>query len=83
MSDRSKQDLEKTVAPAMGIFNLRLITEKYLERQKDIYACFIDYSKAFDTVKHQELLQCLKPTDIEENDIALIANLYWQQKNNS
>ena len=63
-----------------GIFNLRLITEKYLEKQKDIYACFIDYSKAFDTVKHQELLQCLKTTDIEENDIALIANLYWQQK---
>ena len=26
-----------------GIFNLRLITEKYLEKQKDIYACFIDY----------------------------------------
>ena len=63
-----------------GIFNLRLITEKYLEKQKDIYACFIDYSKAFDTVKHQEFLQCLKTTDIEENDIALIANLYWQQK---
>ena len=58
MSDRSKQDLEKTVAPAKEIFNLRLITEKYLEKQKDIkfYACFIDYSKAFDTVKHQELL---------------------------
>ena len=63
-----------------GIFNLRLITEKYLEKQKDIYACFIDYSKAFDKVKHQELLQCLKTIDIEENDIALIANLYWQQK---
>ena len=63
-----------------GIFNLRLITGKYLEMQKDIYACFIDYSKAFDTIKHQELLQCLKTTDIEENDIALIANLYWQQK---
>ena len=63
-----------------GIFNLRLITEKYLEKQKDIYACFIHYSKAFDTAKHQELLQCLKTTDIEENDIALIANVYWQQK---
>ena len=31
-------------------------------------------------VKHQELFQCLKTTDIEEIDIALIANLYWQQK---
>ena len=48
-----------------GIFNLRLITEKYLEKQKHIYSCFIYYSKAFDTVKHQELLECLKTTDIE------------------
>ena len=62
-----------------GIFNLRILTEKYIEREKDIFACFIDYSKAFDTVKHHELVQCLQTTDIEENDLAVIANLYWQQ----
>ena len=38
------------------------------------------YSKAFDTVKHQELISCLQTTDIDENDIAIIANLYWKQQ---
>ena len=62
-----------------GIFNLKMIVEKYIETQKDIYACFIDYSKAFDTVNHEKLIECLKTTDIDQSDIALIANLYWEQ----
>ena len=37
-----------------GIFNLKMIVEKYIETQKDMYACFIDYSKAFDTVNHEK-----------------------------
>ena len=62
-----------------GIFNLRILVEKYIDTEKDVYACFIDYSKAFDTVKHKELIESLKTTDIDDNDIALISNLYWQQ----
>ena len=62
-----------------GIFNLKMIVEKYIEAQKDIYACFIDYSKAFDTVNHEKLIECLKTTDIDQSDIALIANLSWER----
>ena len=62
-----------------GIFHLKMIVEKYIETQKDIYACFIDYSEAFDTVNHEKLIECLKTTDIDQSDIALIANLYWEQ----
>ena len=62
-----------------GIFNLKMIVEKYIEAQKDIYACFIDYSKAFDTVNHEKLIECLKTTDIDQSDIALIANLFWER----
>ena len=62
-----------------GIFNLKMIVEKYIETQKDIYACFIVYSKAFDTVNHEKLIEYLKTTDIDQSDIALIANLYWEQ----
>ena len=47
-----------------GIFNLKMIVEKYIETQKDIYACFIDFSKAFDTVNHEKLIKCLKTTDM-------------------
>ena len=62
-----------------GIFNLNIIAEKYIEIQKDICACFIEYSKAFDTVIHGKLTEYLKTTDIDQSDIALIANLYWEQ----
>ena len=62
-----------------GIFNLKMIVEKYIETHKDIYACFIDYSKAFDTINHEKLIEFFKTTDIDQSDIALIANLYWEQ----
>ena len=62
-----------------GIFNLKMIVEKCIETQKDMYACFIDYSKAFDTVNHKKLIECLKTTDIDLSDIALVANFYWEQ----
>ena len=34
-----------------GIFNLRSIYEKALEVGKEVYICFIHYTKAFDQVK--------------------------------
>ena len=35
--------------------NIRWITEKAREFQKNIYFCFIDYAKAFDCVDHNKL----------------------------
>ena len=35
-----------------AIFVLKRLVERSAEKQKDVYTCFIDYSKAFDTVKH-------------------------------
>ena len=46
---------------------------------KELYACFIDYSKAFDTVNHEQLISSLSGTEVDDNDIAVIAHLYWQQ----
>ena len=37
------------------IANISWITEKAREFQKNIYFCFIDYTKAFDTVDHKKL----------------------------
>ena len=37
------------------IANIRWITEKSREFQKNIYFCFIDYAKAFDCVDHNKL----------------------------
>ena len=37
------------------IANIRWITEKARELQKNIYFCFIDYAKAFGCVDHNKL----------------------------
>ena len=39
------------------IVNIRWITEKAREFQKNIYFCFTDYTKAFDCVDHNQLLE--------------------------
>ena len=42
------------------IANIRWITEKAREFQKNIYFCFIDYAKAFDCVDHNKLRKIWK-----------------------
>ena len=37
------------------IFNLRILCEKYLQHQQDLYHVFIDFKKAFDRVWHTAL----------------------------
>ena len=47
--------------------------------QKDLYICFIDYSKAFDKVKHEKLFEMLNQLDIDGKDLRVLRNLYWDQ----
>ena len=39
--------------------NIRWIIKKARELQKNIYFCFIDYTKAFDCVDHNKLWKIL------------------------
>ena len=63
-----------------AIFILRMITERCVEMQKDVYVCFIDYTKAFGKVKHVTLFEMLQEMDVNGKDLELIKNLYWQQQ---
>ena len=58
--------------------NIRWITEKAREFQKNIYFCFIDYAKAFDCVDHKKLWKILKEVGITDHLICLLRNLYMQ-----
>ena len=40
-----------------AIFTLSMLAERCIEMQKDLYLCFIDYSKAFDNSKTRETRQ--------------------------
>ena len=42
------------------IANICLIIEKARQFQKNIYLCFIDYTKAFDYVDHKKLWKILR-----------------------
>ena len=48
------------------IANIRQIVEKAVEFQKNIYFCFIDYTKAFDYVDHSKLWKILKEMGIHQ-----------------
>ena len=54
--------------------------EKTREYQKEVYLCFIDYSKAFDCVEHNKLWNCLQQMGTPEHLVALIRSLYMHQE---
>ena len=62
------------------IANIRWITEKGREFQKNIYFCFIDYAKAFDCVDHNQLWNILKEMGIPDHLTCLLRNLYAGQE---
>ena len=60
--------------------NIRRITEKAREFQKDIYLCFINYTKAFDCVDHNKLWKSLKEMGTPGHLTCLLRNLYASQE---
>src|SRR5574342_182786 len=62
------------------IANIRWITEKAKELQKNIYFCFLDYAKAFDCVDHNKLWKILKEMGIPDHLTCLLRNLYADQE---
>ena len=48
--------------------------------QKNIYFCFIDYAKAFDSVDHNKLWKILKEMGIPDHLTFLLRNLYAVRK---
>ena len=54
--------------------NIRWIFEKAREFQKNIYFCFIDYAKAFDSMDHEKLWKILKEMGISDHLTCLLIN---------
>ena len=62
------------------IASIRWITEKEREFQKNIYFCFIDYSKTIDCVDHNKLWKILQEMGIPDLLTCLLRNLYAGQE---
>ena len=57
-----------------GIFNLRTICERATDVQKNVYICFIYYTKAFNRVKHLKMIECLSELGMDDKDLQIQTN---------
>ena len=62
------------------IANISWIIKKAREFQKDIYFCFIDYTKVFDCVDHNKWWKTLQEMGIPDHLTCLLRNLYVGQE---
>ena len=62
------------------IANIRWITKKARDFQKNIYFCFIDYAKAFDCMDHNKLWEMLQEMGIPDHLTGFLRNLYAGQE---
>ena len=62
------------------IFKLRIIMERVTEVQKDLYLCFVDYSKTFEKVRLSDLFNILQRLHCDGRDLRVLRNLYWEQE---
>ena len=62
------------------IANICWIIEKAREFQKNVYFCFLDYAKAFDSVDHKKLWKILQQMGISDHQTCLLRNLCADQK---
>src|ERR1700733_10017135 len=59
---------------------LRILTERSLENNQEVYICFVDYEKAFDRVDWRKLMTILRRMEVDWRDRRLIGNLYICQR---
>ena len=62
------------------IANICWIIKKAREFQKNIYFCFIEYTKAFDCVDHSKLWKILKEIGIPDHLTCLLRDIYAGQE---
>jgi Reverse transcriptase (RNA-dependent DNA polymerase). len=57
---------------------LNVLVQKARDLEKYVYLCSIDFEKAFDRVSHDKLVDILKTSTLDDKDVRIIGNLYWQ-----
>ena len=82
--DRELPDVQAGFRKGRGtrdqITNIHRIIKKAREFQKNIYFCFLDYTKAFDCLDHNRLWGILKEMEIPDHLTCFLRNLYAGQE---
>src|SRR5215471_2717937 len=59
---------------AIGV--MRMLCERSLEHDNDLYVCYVDFEKAFDRVRWDKMMQILKELKVDRRDRTLVKDLY-------
>ena len=51
---------------------LRTLTERAIHIQKYLYLCFIDYTKVFDKLRHEEIMSILDSLNIDGKYLRIV-----------
>ena len=70
----------KKVGTRDQIFNIQMIMEKAREFNIPLYMAFIDFKKAFDSVRHTALCEIMKKMGVSEQIISPLRKLYQNQE---
>ena len=77
----SRQVSDQIIEQLIIIFTIKTILNKYLyKNKKQVFACFVDFSKAFDSLSHEALFQKLYTLGIKGIFFQLIHNMYTHAK---
>ena len=77
-----QSEFRKSTGTRDEFVNIHWIIEKAREfqKKKNIYFCFIDYTKAFDCMDHNKLWKIMKEMGISNHLTCLLRNLYAGQE---
>uniref|UniRef100_A0A8D8SMX4 Craniofacial development protein 2 n=1 Tax=Cacopsylla melanoneura TaxID=428564 RepID=A0A8D8SMX4_9HEMI len=75
----SQFGFRRAVGTREALFSIQVLFQRCRDVNCDIYACFVDYQKAFDRVQHSKMIKALQETGLDGKDLKIIANLYWNQ----
>lgn len=58
-----------------AISTVHMLSERAIEMQEDMHMGFIDYTRAFDKIKHEDLLKVLECLFLNGKNLRLIRNV--------
>jgi hypothetical protein len=78
--DESQFGFRKGFGTREALFMINVLFQKCRDQRRDVYVCFLDYEKAFDRVKHDDMMRILKERNVNAFDRRIVENLYWKQR---
>ena len=59
------------------MFVLKHLIDKYRISKKHLFVCFVDFKKAYDSVRRDLLMRCLADMGLHDHMLTAIVSMYW------